>query len=137
MPKARIITADVLDGLRTLEAESVQCVITSPPYWGLRDYGTGTWDGGDRTQPGERFLNESVGWLPSCKCKGTPPDPRKDSNGLAVPCVILDPFSGAGTTGLVALKLGRDFIGIELNQEYARMARARIKNDAGLFNEVE
>ena len=28
---------------------SVQCVITSPPYWGLRDYGTATWQGGDPT----------------------------------------------------------------------------------------
>jgi DNA modification methylase len=36
---ARIIVADVLDGLATLEPESVQCVVTSPPYWGLRDYG--------------------------------------------------------------------------------------------------
>lgn len=30
-----------------MPAESVHCVITSPPYWGLRDYGTATWDGGD------------------------------------------------------------------------------------------
>lgn len=37
--KHRIITADVLDGLARLDAESVQCVVTSPPYWGLRDYG--------------------------------------------------------------------------------------------------
>lgn len=35
----RIIIADVLDGLRTLPDESVQCVVTSPPYFGLRDYG--------------------------------------------------------------------------------------------------
>lgn len=35
----RIIKADVVDGLRQLEDESIQCVITSPPYWGLRDYG--------------------------------------------------------------------------------------------------
>jgi DNA modification methylase len=35
----RIITADVLDGLAQLEGESVNCVVTSPPYWGLRDYG--------------------------------------------------------------------------------------------------
>lgn len=35
----RIINADVLDGLRSLPDESVQCVVTSPPYWGLRDYG--------------------------------------------------------------------------------------------------
>lgn len=44
---ARIIVADVLDGLRQLEPESVQCVVTSPPYWGLRDYGTDPWVGGD------------------------------------------------------------------------------------------
>jgi len=30
---------DVLEVLRTLPSESVQCVVTSPPYWGLRDYG--------------------------------------------------------------------------------------------------
>lgn len=34
-----IINADVFDGLAQLENESVQCVVTSPPYWGLRDYG--------------------------------------------------------------------------------------------------
>jgi DNA modification methylase len=38
---------DCREVLRTLEPESVHCVITSPPYWGLRDYGTATWDGGD------------------------------------------------------------------------------------------
>jgi DNA modification methylase len=35
----RIICADVMDGLRQLPNESVHCVVTSPPYWGLRDYG--------------------------------------------------------------------------------------------------
>lgn len=35
----RIINADVMDGLRSLADESVHCVVTSPPYWGLRDYG--------------------------------------------------------------------------------------------------
>lgn len=42
-----IRTGDCLEILRTLEAESVNCCVTSPPYWGLRDYGTGTWEGGD------------------------------------------------------------------------------------------
>ncbi len=37
--RCRIIHADVLAGLRQLPNESVHCVITSPPYWGLRDYG--------------------------------------------------------------------------------------------------
>jgi DNA modification methylase len=39
---------------------------------------------------------------------------------------VLDPFFGAGTTGLVALNLGRDFIGIELNPKYCEMAKKRI-----------
>ena len=39
---------------------------------------------------------------------------------------VLDPFFGAGTTGLVAKKHGRKYIGCELNPEYAEMAKARI-----------
>ena len=50
-PEQRIIVGDVLAGLRDLEDESVQCVVTSPPYWGLRDYGTATWEGGDPDCP--------------------------------------------------------------------------------------
>ena len=42
-----LYNCDVLEGLAQLEDESVHCVVTSPPYWGLRDYGTGTWEGGD------------------------------------------------------------------------------------------
>lgn len=47
LPLGTIIQGDALDVLRGLPDCSVQCVVTSPPYWGLRDYGTGTWDGGD------------------------------------------------------------------------------------------
>lgn len=43
------------------------------------------------------------------------------------PGVVLDPFSGAGTTGVMAKKLGVDCIGIELNPKYAKMSEARIK----------
>jgi DNA modification methylase len=51
--------------------------------------------------------------------------------------VVLDPFSGAGTTGLVALRHNRRYIGIELNPEYAQMARHRILDDAPLLNHEE
>jgi len=51
--------------------------------------------------------------------------------------LVLDPFGGAGTTGLVADRLGRDAILIELNPEYAEMARRRIHGDAPLFAQVE
>ena len=50
---------------------------------------------------------------------------------------VLDPFGGAGTTGLVADRLGRDAVLIELNPEYAEMARRRIANDAGMFATVD
>lgn len=50
--------------------------------------------------------------------------------------VVLDPFFGSGTTGLVADRLQRDCIGIELNPEYAEMARKRIQGDATLLTEV-
>lgn len=40
--------------------------------------------------------------------------------------VVLDPFMGSGTTGVVAKRLGRDFVGVEINPEYVKMATARI-----------
>lgn len=55
---------------------------------------------------------------------------------LVEPCIlagsrpgdlVLDPFAGAGTVGLVALKFGRRFIGVELSAQYAQMARKRIE----------
>lgn len=49
---------------------------------------------------------------------------------------VLDPFGGAGTTGMVADRMGRDAILIELNPEYADMAERRITNDAGMFAKV-
>ena len=39
---------------------------------------------------------------------------------------VLDPFAGSGTTGVVAKRLGRDFIGCEINPDYAQMATDRI-----------
>jgi hypothetical protein len=50
--------------------------------------------------------------------------------------IVLDPFGGAGTTGLVADRLGRNAILIELNPEYAAMAERRIQGDAGMFASV-
>ena len=64
---------------------------------------------------------------------------------LVEPCVlagsregdtILDPFAGSGTVGVVALRHNRRFVGIELNYEYAKMARRRITGDAPLLNKT-
>ena len=42
-----IYQGDCLKVLKTFSDDSINCVVTSPPYWGLRDYGTATWEGGD------------------------------------------------------------------------------------------
>lgn len=64
-----------------------------------------------------------AGWKRSCEHDVAP-----------APAVVLDPFCGSGTTGIVALSLGRGFVGVELNPKYAAMAKRRIKADAPLFN---
>lgn len=65
---------------------------------------------------------------------------------LVEPCVkagcpkdglVLDPFAGSGTVGVVALGLGRRFVGIELNPEYVEIATRRIEEDAPLFNRYQ
>lgn len=50
---------------------------------------------------------------------------------------VLDPFGGAGTTGLVADRLGRNALLIELNPAYAEIAQRRIHADAGMFADVQ
>jgi len=47
--------------------------------------------------------------------------------------LILDPFMGAGTTALVSRKLGRNYIGIELNEKYIKIANDRLYNELGMF----
>jgi len=43
--------------------------------------------------------------------------------------IVLDPFIGAGTTGIVARKLGRNYLGIELNPKYVKMAEQRLRQE--------
>ena len=48
--------------------------------------------------------------------------------GCPIGGIVLDPFLGSGTTAIVAKKLGRKYIGIELNTDYCRIAAQRLKN---------
>ena len=68
---------------------------------------------------------QTTGWQPTC-----------DHDSEPVPPTVLDPFCGSGTTGVVALRHGRSFIGIELNPEYIELTRRRIVADAPLLNTV-
>lgn len=47
MAKIEILQGNVFDKVKELKDNSIDCVVTSPPYWGLRDYGTATYKGGD------------------------------------------------------------------------------------------
>ncbi len=72
---------------------------------------------------GWQAAHTTIGWQPTCDC------PEHDP----VPCVVLDPFAGAGTTLLVADRLGRHGVGVELSGEYCDMARKRCYQDAPLL----
>jgi hypothetical protein len=73
-------------------------------------------------EPWQRGPHKTVGHLavigkfrPACECR----------SGYR-PGVVLDPFLGAGTTALVAERLGREWVGIELNPDFASQAEARL-----------
>lgn len=266
IPQLHIICGDVLEELRKLPGDSIQCIVTSPPYWGVRDYGiigqigaepvlqdyvkalvavfhearrvlradgtlwlniANTYSSGGRTWRDDDAKNKGrgmsyrpptpeglkpkdligVAWTvamelqldgwylrndiiwhkPNCQPESVKDrltvsheylfmfskeeryifdqeairEARKDGTGwknkrsvwninteayaeahfavfpteLVRPCilagsragdVVLDPFFGAGTVGLVATELRRLCIGIELNEDYVAMARRRI-----------
>jgi DNA modification methylase len=58
---------------------------------------------------------DKTAWAPSCEC-----------NAETIPCTVLDPFGGSGTTGLVAREHGRSCVLLEQSPTYADMARARL-----------
>lgn len=99
------------------------------------------------------WLNENsprtVAWEPSCTCRGRFIEEKVPAEGgenggtvrVYVPEIpleahpirrplVLDCFMGSGTTALVALKAGRDFLGVELNEDYIRIAEHRIAEEA-------
>lgn len=56
----------------------------------------------------------TVGWEPTCRC-----------GALVSPCIVCDPFAGSGTVGVVAARLGRHAMLLELNESYCNIARRR------------
>lgn len=108
-----------------------------PEGTGKNQAGSVPWEGYERnkrsvwtvtTQPFSQahFATFPPALIEPCIMAGSP------KNGL-----VLDPFGGAGTTGLVADRLERDALLVELNPDYADMARRRITQDGGMFTKVE
>jgi DNA modification methylase len=81
---------------------------------------------GDRPGSFVGAVSETKGWASFCDCATEPP----------IPCTVLDPFGGAGTTALVADRLGRNAIICELNPEYVNIAAERLRGDNPLFSNV-
>lgn len=89
-----------------------------------RSMGLATQTGGKQVMPAS---SKTLGWQPTCDCGCDP-----------VPCTILDPFMGSGTTAIQAVRLHRHYLGCELNPEYVKMAERRIAEMVGpLFAAVD
>jgi DNA modification methylase len=70
----------------------------------------------------------TVGWQPTCRCPRPQPRP--------VPCVVFDPFMGSGTVAEVARRNGCHYVGTELNPEYAKLCRKRLRQGTLLVTEA-
>ncbi len=91
-------------GMRAKESEKIFGEGTKKANSGLRDgY--------------ELRENRTLGWKPACDCDTEETEPG----------IVLDPFIGAGTTGMVAEELGRKWIGIDISEEYREQALTRIE----------
>ena len=103
----------VVERTKTFESGSGR---SGNPISGKQDLSASETNSTPDIRMGPCVQSHTTGWSPACECGGEP-----------VPCTVLDPFTGSGTTAVVALKNGRNYIGTELNPEYVKIAEARIK----------
>ena len=121
---------------------SVDLIVTSPPYADQRVYGTTEFNGG--SDPGSvlEIANTSSNdeFYKLCKERGVSHPARFPEklaeffilSGSNEGDIVLDPFSGSGTTAVVAAKNGRRWIGIDANSDYCDLANERMKLEVKL-----
>ena len=109
--KTHILIGPALEQLAGLPDNHFHTIVTSPRISGSKHNG---------------FSDiKTTGWETDCDC---------DSD--AVPCRVLDPFGGSGTTAMVSNRLQRDATIIEISPDYADMAAKRISDDGGFLVDV-
>ena len=136
-----------LDGRPVEKRNSGKMRTKKPDGWATHEGGHGSFhkDGREKGEaaevdPWEKRNRRSVWTI------ATQPFPEAHfatfPQALVEPCIlagsrvgdtILDPFSGSGTTGVVALSHQRDYVGVELNPEYVAMSRRRLEGVAPMF----
>jgi len=104
-----VIGQDIPEATRTTGSE-LEAASTKTASSCLRVSGGDKWVAWKAEHP-----DTTTGWEPTCDCG------HEDT----VPCVVLDPFCGSGTVGVVCQELGREFVGIDLSWEYLQLARER------------
>ncbi len=102
----QVLLGDVRQTLASLPEASVQCCVTSPPYWGLRDYGTASWDGGD----------------PAC-------DHAESYQHVSTKSTLYSP--GESTPGAAAIKHGKQ-IGKQYADTCGKCGARRVDSQLGL-----
>jgi DNA modification methylase len=105
-PWERVVEREI-DGDRPPARQNINEPEVTKNGDGTNARGSATW--------GHYLTSKTTGWRSTCE--------HDDDSGKAT---VLDPFAGAGTTGVVALDEGRHFIGCELNAQYADLMRRRL-----------
>ena len=102
----------------------------------------------DGWAPNHQKKTKTTGWQPTCECYGILENhyqilqnedgtkekiswvvyvpSREVDQPAPIPCIVLDPFSGSGATGRVAARLGRNYVGVEINWDYIKMRKERL-----------
>lgn len=132
-----IITGDCRDAMRGMDENSIDAIVTDPPYGlskmpDMHEVLTAWLAGEDTKHTGGGFMGKSwdsfvpgpATWREAFRVL----KPGGYALVFAGPArgVVLDPFAGSGTTGIAAALEGMDFVGCELDPHYAEIARARI-----------
>lgn len=167
--EGKVLLGDIRSIASSLPDDCFQTIVTSPPYFGHRNYsGFSNADELGREREPEAYVENLVAVFRQLRPKLRPDglmwlnlgDTYRGKSLLGIPwrvalalqddgwilCIlastregdfVFDPFTGSGTTGVVAYRLHRKFVGVELSPEYQSMAQRRIDDASaqlGLFS---